>query len=296
MIGNDKWILTGAWAVMAAVGAFSLYRIAQIPEIDPTISRLAEELRRAQNTDIIVCGGPDAGRPKFPICTWPDRVGYFTPTEESSRFHTQRVGHPLLPKDRDILVLPFPKMGSAKADLDGATITWSTEKREVEHQPWMHPKPATPNGFTVWREETLGQSKAIAQLGPDARSYTDYSTEPRKTYTYWVTLTGVETDRSNNKGDLVTVTNRAERPVAASCPAAGVKIRLVLGDEKRAMLRVETYDRARKAWYSKNVMTIPGEKVAGTGWSLNKLRFEEFTLVAELTDDDGVARVLSTRD
>ncbi|HLY74834.1 MAG TPA: hypothetical protein VKU80_12010, partial [Planctomycetota bacterium] len=68
------------------------------------------------------------------------------------------------------------------------------------------------------------------------------------------------------------------------------------GDKTHAVLRVETYDRGRKGWVARTALNAPGDLIAGTGWSLKGLRFEEFTLVADLTDDEGVARVLSTKD
>jgi hypothetical protein len=62
-------------------------------------------------------------------------------------------------------------------------------------------------------------------------------------------------------------------------------------------MKVETYDRAKKAWVARApVLTAPGDKVAGTGWLLKGLRFDEFTLVADVMDDDGVVQVLTTRN
>jgi hypothetical protein len=61
-------------------------------------------------------------------------------------------------------------------------------------------------------------------------------------------------------------------------------------------MKVENYDRATKRWAGKTLLVNPGQSVEGTGWSLKKLRFDDFTLVADLTDDAGVDRVLTTRE
>ncbi len=290
---SDKGLLIGAWAVMAAAGAFSIYNVAGVPRVDPVIARLSLELEQAQNRCV-----PKPPPAPVPECRYPlvdPRAGFVTPKAENTWFHPKFVGTAVLPKDRDIHILPFPTMESAQATLDGATIVWKTVLKDVEHKPWMHPKEAKPSGFIVWREAVLGQPEKIAELGPAARSYADFSTKPRKTYLYWVTLQGLETDRSNNDGTLVPGMNKTERPVSAKTPADS-RLRLVGGDKTHAVLKSETYDRAKKAWIPRTVMTAPGEMVDGTGWSLKRLRFDNFTLVADVTDDDGVARVLSTRD
>ena len=136
----------------------------------------------------------------------------------------------------------------------------------------------------------------VAELKPEARTWTDLSAEPRQTYRYWVTVTGLETVRSDRSGALVEVSNKPDRPVSASSPSA-TRVKLVGGDPTHALLQVERYDRAKKAWVAGSpFLAVPGEKVAGTGWSLQGVRFEKFTLVADATDDDGVARVLTTRN
>jgi hypothetical protein len=114
-----------------------------------------------------------------------------------------------------------------------------------------------------------------------------------------VMLTGGETEFSAEAqaGEVVRFyfTNTANtRLFNVAIP--GARLKLVGGDKTHAVLRAETYDRAQKAWVGKTALTAPGEMVAGTGWSLKGLRFDEFTLVADVTDDDGVARVLTTRD
>ncbi|HLY09751.1 MAG TPA: hypothetical protein VKW04_10645 [Planctomycetota bacterium] len=292
---QNKWYLTGAWAAMAAVGAYSLYKGSESPAIDPTIARLCRDLDQAQRQGPNRQYAPDP-LPQVPNPRGPwDRVGYVSPPEGSDTFHTKCVGTSVVPKTRPILVLPYPVMVSGTGDQDGASLTWTTEDRAVDHRPWMIPRAATPSGFAVLRQSPRGPAQKIAELGPSARSYTDPSTEPHTEYLYWVTLTGLETDRSNTDGTLRTGTTIADRPVQVRTPSA-TRLKLIGGGKTQAVLRMDTYDRATKAWVSRTLLAAPGELVAGTGWSLKTLRFDEFTLVADVTDDLGVARTLSTRD
>jgi hypothetical protein len=62
------------------------------------------------------------------------------------------------------------------------------------------------------------------------------------------------------------------------------------------VIKVESYNRTGKYWAAKTLLVNPSEAVAGTGWKLKGLRFDDFTLVADLTDDAGVVRVLTTRE
>jgi hypothetical protein len=290
---TDKGWLTAAWVAIAAASAFSLYKVSRTSEIDLTIGQRVRDLDEAEHRRSP--GNPQPLLPVVPDRPIPSRAGFITPDEGSTRFHPKFVGIAVPPKDRCILVLPVPVMENATADLDGASITWRTQQEEVEHKPWMIPKAAAPTGFIVMRESQLGQPERIAELGPADRSFRDLSTKPRKTYNYWVVLKGLETDRSNNDGTLLPVTHQADRPVSAQTPAAE-RLKLLGGDKTHAVLRVESYDRAKKAWVGRTVLTASGEKVDGTAWSVQGLHFDEFTLVADVTDDDGVVRVLSTRN
>jgi hypothetical protein len=188
-------------------------------------------------------------------------------------------------------------MGESKATLDGTTLAWSLEDRKVDLKDWMIRKAAKPSGFAVYRQRGEEAPLKLAELGPDARSYEDLSAEPLRTYRYWVTLTGRENLRTTyaDADNLVTVTNKADRPASAMGPSA-TRVKLVGGDRTHAVIKIETYNRPGKYWAAKTLLVNPGDKVAGTGWSLNGLRFDNSTLAAEMTDDAGVARVLTTRD
>jgi hypothetical protein len=293
MIGNDKWYLMGAWMAMAVVGAFSIYKVKTSPKVDPTLVHLSSELRSLEHGPVRTAPGP--------VPHW-DWMAYWGPVAEARPADPRgaTLTPTLVPHEKPhervkVLVLPFPVMGSAKADLDGATITWTTEKRAVDLKDWMTAVDAKPSGFAVMRESALGRPEKIADLGPAARSYTDPSTVPHRTYQYWVVLTGLETDRTTDSGASIPVENKPDRPVEASTPT-DKRLKLVGGDASHAVFVVETYSRMKKAWVPRTIPTTPGEKVDGTGWSLTGLHFEKFTLTADMLDDDGVVRVLTTRN
>jgi len=298
---RDKWLLTGAWAVMAAAGAYSYWKISESPKIDPAIVGLCTELEKVHHGPITGFGwqGPtSAARPKNTIiCNGPlpgAGLAYVDPAAEL--FRTRYVGIPVDPTPKNVLVLPFPVMGTAKATLDGTAVTWSTEERNVELKEWMIRKSATPAAFMVFRQVAEETPEQLAVLGPESRSYTDLTSAPLRTYRYWVALTGQENLRTTyaDADRLVAVTNRADATLAATGPSAS-RVRLVGGDRSHAVIKVETYNRPTKSWAGKTLLVNPGEVLAGTGWSLKGLRFDDFTLVADLTDDAGVDRVLTTR-
>jgi hypothetical protein len=296
---RDKGLLTGAWLVMAAVGAYSYWKISESPKVDPTIVKLCTELAKAQSGQVTGCQGPPpVSKPKIPICTDPlpgAGLAYIEP--EADLFRTKFVGIPIDPKPKIVQVLPFPVMGTVKATLDGTRVTWSTEERKVELKTGMIRKEAKPSAFAVFRQIGEETPQKLADLGPEARSYADLSAEPLRTYRYWVTLTGQENLRTTyaDADKFMTVTNETDGALSDTGPSAS-RVRLVGGDRSHAVLKVENYYRPGKSWVGKTLLVNPGETVAGTVWSLKKLRFDNFTLVADLTDDAGVDRVLTTRE
>lgn len=293
MIGNDKGYLMGAWAVMAAVGAFSIYKVSASPQVDPAVRQAGIELQSLEKRGV--------QHPPGAVPRW-DPAAYFGPVAEarpanpwSGAIVTEGHGCPLPHPRMKVLVLPYPVMGASKADLDGATITWTTEMRAVDLKDWMTAVEAKPTGFTVMRESALGRPEKVADLVQTARSYTDASAEPHRKYQYWVTLTGLETDRTKESAALIPTTHQPDRPVEATTPT-DKRLKLVGGDAAHAVFVVETYSRPKKAWVPRTIPTNPGEKVDGTGWSLTGLHFDKFTLTADMLDDDGAVRVLTTRN
>ena len=52
---------------------------------------------------------------------------------------------------------------------------------------------------------------------------------------------------------------------------------------------------AQKKWMAKTIVVAPGRNIGMSGWILKGLHFDNFTLVADLTDDEGVDRVQTTK-
>jgi hypothetical protein len=289
----DRWMLAGAWTVMAVVGAFGVWKTSQTPRVQAWI--LASESRLLPDPKTPLMDPPP------PVPHW-DGLAYFgavapaRPVQSGAESLPRRIiDEPVRRKIRDYAILPLPVLGEAKADLDGARITWTLLEPQVEVTYWMNRIPAKPSGFLVDRQFEGGKVERIAKLGPEARSFNDLSAEPKRTYRYWVIETGDESDLSSYPPVLRPVTKTSLLPVEARTPSA-VRVHLVGGDRSTAFLRVETYDRTQKKWIPKTVMAAPGKDVGSSGWTLKGLRFDNFTLVADVSDDAGVDRVLTTKD
>jgi len=284
----DKLMVWSAWGLMAAVGSLSSWRISQTPKVDPIIAMLEKDLH------------PE-GRvmpPPPPVPVWNNPWDKTLPQARpvglgAGDVYVPPPPPPPPPPPAPVYALPLAKVGEAKSDLHGITITWTMSENGISVASEMTVLPSKPAGFVIQRQCEDGVAETLAKVGPEVRSFADLSTAPRQTYRYWVLVTGEETNRDTMKKEMVT------KGLPASAEArtpSNVRLKLVGGDRTIATLRVETYDRTQKKWIPKTVMADPGRDVGSSGWTLNGLRFDNFTLVAELTDDGGVVRVLSTKD
>ncbi|HUR38658.1 MAG TPA: hypothetical protein VM222_04165, partial [Planctomycetota bacterium] len=237
MARMDKMILTGAWAAMAVAGAHSYWKISETPKIDPTIEKLCSDPEKARKGPPHPPGEFKVRLPDF----GPTAAGLAYIAPEADLFRTRAKGMSILPKPVDVQVLPFPVMGEAKATLDGTTLAWSLEDRKVDLEDWMIRKAAKPSVITVYRQRAEEAPQKLAELGPEARSYSDLSAEPLRAYRYWVTLTGRENLRTTyaDADKLVTVTNKPDRQASATGPSA-TRVKLVGGDRTHAFLKIET--------------------------------------------------------
>jgi hypothetical protein len=292
----DKLMVWGAWGLMAAVASLSAWKISQSPKVEPEIVRLRTELSAIQNSGI----HPGLEAPKAPVVPPilpPDPKAGTAPAHDWTAFIiTKAEGIPVDPKPTPVFVLPLPKISQeAKADLDAVSIRWDLEMAKVDLKPWMIRKDALPEKFLIERQCENGRIETVAELGPKARSFVDLATEPRLTYRYWVSLVGKESDLSSRPLTEKPATKRENTSAEARTPSA-TRLKLIGGEKTRAILRVETYDRTQKKWIAKTVIAAPGQDARLGGWALKGLRFDNFTLVADVTDDEGVDRVLTTKD
>jgi hypothetical protein len=293
----DKLMVWSAWGLMAAVGSLSVWKISQAPKIEPEIVRLGNELTALQNSRSFQCPGVPQAPVVHPVLPSDPKAGTAPAHDWTAFIRTEAVGKGVPPPITDVFILPLPKVsGETKADLDGVTIRWDLDPATVKLLPWMRQKDSTIEKFLIERQCEDGSVEVIAEVGPKVRSFTDLSTEARQTYRYWVSLVGKETDLSKRPLLQRSVTKSQTASAEARTPSA-TRLKLVGGEKTRAIFRVETYNRTQKKWIPKTVMAAPGQENAGMGgWSLKGLRFDNFTLVADLTDDEGVDRVLTTKD
>jgi hypothetical protein len=293
MANMDKLMLWGAAGVMAAVGSLSYWKISQAPRIDPEIVSLEKEYGVLWKAP-----GHSPGPAPAPRIRWDEPVKAPERAHDWAAFiKPVLVERPIPLTPLPYFFLPVPVPGTAKADLHGITITWTVADREIVLKDHMVRKNAAPSGFIIQRQCEDGQLEEIGRVGPKDRSFTDLSTEPRMTYRYWVVLTGDESKYDSyppRNAPAMTGTNVSTE---ARTPTA-TRVKLVGGgDGGSAILRVDTYDRTQKKWTSRMVSSVTPGKVVGTsGWTLRRLKFDGFTLVADLTDDEGVERVLTTKD
>lgn len=283
----DKAMLWGAWIVIAATVSFAIWKTEQQPRVHPGIVKLEQEYQKLWN-------GPAGPTPQVPVFRRPDvLVGKPQPASDWSAFIAPKLSICTLPPpDVTVFVLSLPVPGQALSTLDGTTISWILTQPEVDLKPGMKRKDAKPTGFMVKRQDEEGNVDEF-RVGPKETSYVDLTARPRTTYRYWVEATGSESDLTAKPPVLRPVVKRLDFSTTTRTPAA-TRLKLVGGDKANAVLRAETYDKAQKKWVGKTLMSAPGQKV--NGWTLRGLRFDNFTLVADVTDDEGVDRVLTTKD
>jgi hypothetical protein len=291
MAKMDKLILWGSFAVMAAVGSLSVWKTAQTPTVVPAIARLEAEFEKLWKRP-----------PGFPIPVPPITIDFNNVVKQPERAHdwtafiaTTYVPHGIKRPPVTVFVLPVAVATEVKSDLDGARITWTTYEAPAALKDWMVRKEAVPTNFVIQRRADDGELREFVVDGK-ARAYADLSTKLRTTYRYQVTAVGQESDLSKDPPVPMTATKGSAMAAETRTPSA-TRLKLVGGAQDHAFLSVETYDRSQKKWIGKLAPTVvPGKAVGTSGWTLKALRFDKFTLVAELTDDEGVDRVLTTKN
>jgi hypothetical protein len=275
----ERGILWGAWLLIAGTVAVGTWTISRRPEApQPRAGRRAPEAPPRDDSsralELLRREPPRAieGNP------W---TCFLTPV---------LVERPCDPRIREVLILPEAHY-SGTGNLDGVTLAWTLRERTVPLQPWERAKRSPPAGFAVERDGVR-----VAVLGPKVVAYVDTLAEPGRTYRYAVVVLGRETLRDQEHYPEVEVEIDREEPLEVAVPA-NFRVRLVGGvDAKIAFLRIETYNRERKRWVSSDHRVRPGEGVPGTDWTLEALRFDGFTLAADVTDGNGVPRTLSTKE
>ena len=291
----DKLMLWGAVAIMVAVGSVSFSRVSQAPAIDPEIASLKQDYEK-------IWSRPAAPAPRVqvpnPGCKFGDVIRPPEQAQEWAAFiQTKYVGTGVPRPVVNVYILSLPTPKTAVSTLDAATITWSLIEPKVELRDWMKRNEIKPTGYLIKRQCEDGQIDDLAEVDAKTFSYIDLTLKPRLTYRYWVVAKGMESDLDPQKypHPKKAVTKGLETSVTTRTPS-DTRAKLVGGDKGNAFIRIDTYDRASKKWIGKTTMAAPGQKIGPSGWVLKGLRFDNFTLVADVTDDEGVDRVLTTKD
>jgi hypothetical protein len=281
LTGTSRWILAGAWTLIAAAGALGLRGIARIPaqdtEADATLR--AFQAKRA--------GAPVETPPPLKA---PPTWNYVAPEPAPLSAHAATLRPRMQAEARqkppvDVPVMPFYATAVATASLDGAALSWTRVRGRVELERHERPKDVMPAAVTVERRTADGW-KVVARLKPDATSWTDVEAPFGAALAYRVRMAAPEAAKA-------TADVGAD---AETRTPSNTRARLVGGDAKVALLRVETYNRTSRTWSGKERPVRPGEAIWPGGWTLVGLKFRGFGLVAEAAVGDGRTVELTTQD
>jgi hypothetical protein len=292
---NDRIMLVGAWGVVVLGLGFGISRISGAPRVEPSVHRLVGEIRHSLAT------GHEPAPPALPRLRHRDDWGLVTGGQESAKPWSAFVqpelrGTALPPNKVTFFVLPYARF-TAKGDLDSATITWTFEVPKRDLLPHEIPKAGAVSRVLIERQVGADEPEIIAEIkDPRATSYLDPGLAGRTEYRYRVLVVGDETLRlAPGQYQVATVTAAPGEAALVKTPSHQ-RVRLLGGDAGVAIIRWESYNSASRCWAIKTESVLPGQRIGVTGWKLDGLRFYKFTLMAEMTDEMGEKRVLSTKD
>lgn len=279
----DRWMLAGAWLLIATAGAAGAWKISRIPALDPATARtLAKVQRRMRDAAV---------EPPPPLKRMPNWAYVSGDVPEAPLYGATLLPRivarvePLPPVDVD--VQPLAAVPQAKASLDGVALTWRLEAAPVHLEPRERAKKAVPaTGLRIERSTDGLAWKEVARSAPKAGNWLDATAAPRTSYAYRVILEKPDQVRTAKQGDSV----------AEARTPSDRRARLVGGDAKVAILRVEAYNRGSRAWEGRERTARPGDELWPGGWRLSGLRFKGSVLVAEAVVEDGRPLELTTRD
>jgi hypothetical protein len=287
---KERWILTAAWATMIAVGVGSFLVIHARTE-----SAMAEL----------------AKVPTQPGCGWTPKSTRNITMEKFWR--NQEVISPVRVPSNDyvaclvptIIVPPLPPppppkellppvaLYSGTFEMDRATVSWKLQPATLNPTAKFKQMRSDARAIVIHRRCDTGEVQRIAVLDPKATSFEDRDVEPNHSYCYWI-LVRAEKGLTDRAGHAPVLEEEGEGAAQGTVPAWH-KVKLIGGDRDRAFFTVESYQAAAGKWETKRVMAVPGQPIGATGWTLEGLRFDRFTLVAEVRDDLRETRMISTK-
>jgi hypothetical protein len=284
-------LLWAAAGVIAACGVVGVWKVSRGPAVDP---RVVAAARRVEDARRVPQFPPPPRIPDGRLDRWDTVTGGVRPAADDA-VPPPPIKFGFLETKREIqTVRVLPGFTYAvTADLDGAILTWALQEPKDKAGLYEKLVRSEPSAVVIERRTPGMEFAELLRLGPEATSYRDASAEPLATYYYRVRLAGIQTDRLDDYKDKP-VTVGGEEAVEVRVPSVH-RLRLLGGDRTLALLRVETYHRESRKWVSRDVPAAPGKAVPGTAWTLEALRFDKSTLVAEVRDDTGGKRELTTK-
>lgn len=277
---SEKWMLGAAWAAIAALGVAGASKVRNIPDVEPAVVAIEKGLEAARKAPAGPV--PSAPRDGIPRDPWMAELRQAPPL--AAMFVPDFVVKTTPPGDIDVLVLPSPDRVTATGDLDGVLVRWSLVDAPLALKPHERRVRATPTALRIERVES-GRLATAATLDAKATSWRDAEAAPGRSWEYRVVVEGPEKARRVETPDRATAVTPSHR-----------RARLVGGDAAVALVRVETYDRAAKAWTGRETPLRPGAELWAGGPRLSRLWFAGFDLKAELAWPDGRSTELDRKD
>lgn len=270
----EKWMLGTAWAAIAVAAVEGARQIRRIPAVEPSVVALEKRFdagRRAKAEPVPADGSLARwtrgqswlaeGRLAAPL------AGYFAP-EIVDRTTERGV--------RNVPFLPSASEVAATADLDGVALRWSLVRPWAPLEPHERQVWVEPAGLRIGRRGPSGEFEPVAALDAKATSWRDAEAAPGRTWEYRVAVDGPSAARRVPTSDT-----------AAAATPGHRRARLTGGDATVALVRVETYDRASRAWTGRDATMRSGSELWPGGPRLVRLWFAGFDLKAELAWPDG---------
>ncbi len=297
MTRADRLVLWSCGLAIAASVAIGAVLVARRPGAEPRVAEVRDRIGRERQSAM-----PPPSRRLAALDYWEETLAGKAARDSTAMYLLPPVveGPPPKPPDGvELEIDPVAVLGGATGSLNGATIAWTLEDPEVALEPHESRKRAPVEGFVVERSRAGKPAETVAEPGPEARAYTDRTAEPLAEYRFRVRVAGGRTALtcpSSRCGRKIAIP-RERGWIEVRIPSAR-RVKLVGGDAKAGIFRVDAYDRSAGTgtWKGGDKVARPGEAIGSSGWRLEALRFEKSTLTAEVVDDEGVARTLSTGD
>jgi hypothetical protein len=285
---RERWILTGVWAIIAGSGVLGFLWTrspAESPKAELPLHVAVPTPRppRENPVEVELAKWTKAPAPvRTPVS--PFVAGLMPEIKWIEK-------DPPTPKE---FLLPKP-IYSGRVELDRVTLEWSLRNPTLKNTPDLVQVRSAPEEILIRRRCENGELEQVAVLDAKATVYVDRDVRPNHFYEYWILVRGKEGIERYNNTTVRTVESEGSGRLEARVPAWH-KVKLVGGDSSRAILSIDAYNPEKGRWDSSILRVTPGSPIGTTGWTLDRMRFDKSTLVAEVRDDRLERRELSTRN